>query len=86
MGFSRQEGVANGLVFQHADGTRYGGGVSATAADVQVQAYRALRGLGFGERDARRALSQVAAESRQRALLGPPLRGALALLTRAVDS
>jgi hypothetical protein len=76
--------VANGLRFQHADGTDYGGALSAIVADVQTQAFCALRGLGFGERDARRALSHVAAESGQSAQLEPILRQALALLTRSL--
>jgi hypothetical protein len=78
-----QGNAADGLVFQHADGTSYGGAVSATVADVQVQVFRVLRGLGFGEREARRALSQVAAEWGQSAPLEPLLRRALAALTRS---
>jgi 5-methylcytosine-specific restriction endonuclease McrA len=79
-----QGNVASGLVFQHADGTSYGKVVSAAVADVQTQAFRALRGLGFGERDARRALSQVAAESDVGVQLEPVLRRALAVLTRSL--
>jgi hypothetical protein len=75
--------VTSGLGFQHADGTSYGGAVSAAVADVQVQAFRALRGLGFGEREARVALSQIATESGQSAQLEPLLRRALAVLTRS---
>jgi hypothetical protein len=76
-----QGNVVDGLVFRHADGTSYGGSGAAAVADVQTQAFRALRGLGFGEREARRALSQAAAESGQSAQLEPILRRALALLT-----
>jgi hypothetical protein len=73
--------VSGGLGFQHADGTSYGGAVSPAVADVQVQAFRALRGLGFGEREVRRALSQVATDLGLSAQLEPILRRALAALT-----
>lgn len=48
-----------GLVFSHADGTPYGTSPDAPIALLQAKAFRALRGLGFGERDARRALEQT---------------------------
>jgi 5-methylcytosine-specific restriction endonuclease McrA len=51
--------VSTGLIFRHADGTAYGGGVSALAAGVQAAAFQALRRLGFGEGETRRALSEV---------------------------
>lgn len=50
---------ATGLVFRHADGIAYGGRVSAPDVLVHARAFRALRGLGFGERDARQALQRV---------------------------
>jgi 5-methylcytosine-specific restriction endonuclease McrA len=76
-----QGSVDGGLVFQHADGTSYGGPVAAAVADVQAQAFRALRGLGFGEREVRHALSQVAKESERSAQLEAILRRALTVLT-----
>jgi RuvA, C-terminal domain/HNH endonuclease len=51
--------VSSGVSFHHADGTKYGGAVSAQDAAVQARAFQALRGLGFGEREARRALWEV---------------------------
>jgi Holliday junction resolvasome RuvABC DNA-binding subunit len=76
-----QGSVGAGLVVEHADGTSYGSPVSPVVADVQAQAFRALRGLGFGEREVRRALLQVAADLGPSAQLEPILRRALAVLT-----
>jgi 5-methylcytosine-specific restriction endonuclease McrA len=44
------------LVFQHADGTPYGGRVSAPRADVCRKVYDGLCRLGFKSNEARRAL------------------------------
>ena len=49
--------VATGLTFRHADGTPYGLLPSPAAAGVQARAFQALRGLGFGEREAKQALN-----------------------------
>lgn len=52
--------AANGdLLFTHADGAQYGELPIAPVAVLQARAFRALRGLGFGERDVRSALSRV---------------------------
>ena len=51
--------VASGLRFQHADGSSYGAVVSAAAVDRREKAFRALRGLGFSEPEARRALTDA---------------------------
>ncbi len=48
--------VSTGLTFEHADGTRYGGRVSPRAAEAGADVFVALRGLGFGESEARRAI------------------------------
>lgn len=48
--------LAMGLAFRHADGTPYGLLPSPSAVSVQARAFQALRGLGFGEREARQAL------------------------------
>jgi len=45
--------------FFHADGTQYGDLPSAPVALLHAKAFRALRGLGFGERDARSVLSRA---------------------------
>lgn len=55
--------IDTGLEFRHADGTLYGLPPSAPAANAQAQAFRALRSLGFSERDARRALAESLALS-----------------------
>jgi len=52
-------GTASSARFAHADGTRYGGVVTPAAADVRAKAFQALRGLGFGEGDAKRALAKI---------------------------
>jgi 5-methylcytosine-specific restriction endonuclease McrA len=51
--------VSSGLVFRHADGTRYGSVVGARAAAAFEEAFRALRSLGFREGEARAALARV---------------------------
>jgi 5-methylcytosine-specific restriction endonuclease McrA len=73
--------VSSGLSFRHADGTDYGGPVSMNAADLQARAFRGLRGLGFGERDVRRALSEVTGRLGHDAGLEATLRAALQQLT-----
>jgi Holliday junction resolvasome RuvABC DNA-binding subunit len=55
----------------------YGGGVSAPAAGVQAAAFRALRRLGFGEGETRRALSKVLTHVGQEHNLERVLRSAL---------
>lgn len=51
--------VSGKLSFRHADGTLYGGAVSAEVAAACVEAQSALRGLGFGESQSRRAISHA---------------------------
>ena len=46
------------LVFQHADGTPYGGPVSAPRADVCKKVFDGLCWLGFKSSEARRALDE----------------------------
>jgi hypothetical protein len=55
-----ERAVTTGLTFRHADGSAYGGVVSPSAVDAAAKAFRALRRLGFGEGEARRALTQAA--------------------------
>jgi hypothetical protein len=52
----------DGLVFQHADGTPYGGPVSAARADVCKKVFDGLCWLGFKSSEARRALDECARE------------------------
>ncbi|HXK19753.1 MAG TPA: HNH endonuclease signature motif containing protein, partial [Polyangiaceae bacterium] len=76
------EGSApSALRFQHADGTTYGGALSPKAADTQLRAFRALRALGFGEREARLALRQSATHVGEDAELELLLRHAIGLLS-----
>jgi hypothetical protein len=51
--------VSTGLVFRHADGSPYGVVSDPRVADAHAQAFRALRALGFKEREARFALDHL---------------------------
>ena len=51
--------VATGLRFLHADGSPYGVMPRPSAVDAVSRAFRALRSLGFREREARRALAEA---------------------------
>jgi hypothetical protein len=89
--------IAAGLEFRHADGTpygsppfRHGDGTpcgfapaphSAPPDLLEARAFRALCGLGFGEREARRALTQVLRDLTPTAELATVLRRCLELLT-----
>ncbi|HXK17216.1 MAG TPA: HNH endonuclease signature motif containing protein, partial [Polyangiaceae bacterium] len=76
------EGSApSALRFRHADGTTYGGALSPNGADAQLRVFRALRSLGFGEREARLALRRSATHVGEDAELEPLLRHAIGLLT-----
>ena len=73
--------AADGLVFRHAVGTQSGTLPSAPLALVHARAFRALRGLGFGEGDARRALAEILRDPDAGAELDVVLRQCLELLT-----
>jgi hypothetical protein len=68
----------DGLVFQHADGTPYGGAVSAARAGVCKKVFDALCWLGFKSSEARRALDECTRE-------GDVARDAEALLRKALE-
>jgi hypothetical protein len=69
--------VSGGLIFRHADGSTYGRAVSPPAQDLQTKLFQALRGMGFGERDTRRALEQLRREHADQSDLATLLRAAL---------
>ncbi|HEY8944683.1 MAG TPA: HNH endonuclease signature motif containing protein [Polyangiaceae bacterium] len=73
--------ATQGVSVRHADGTPYGTLPSASSSLVQARAFRALRELGFGERDTRRALTEVLEELEHDAELETVLRDCLRLLT-----
>ena len=75
------EACVDKLAFRHADGTPYGSLLSALVEPVQARALRALRGLGFAEKDVRLALRQALGELPPSADLELVLRRALRLLT-----
>jgi hypothetical protein len=54
---------SSGFVFRHADGKRYGAGVSPEASELRQKVFLGLKGLGFRESDARRAIETVVAET-----------------------
>ena len=70
-----------GISVQHADGTPYGTLPSASSTLVHARALRALRELGFGEREARRALTETQEGLQPDAELDVLLRHCLDLLT-----
>jgi hypothetical protein len=51
--------VRSGLVFRRSDGAKYGTTGPALVADACERAFLGLRGMGFGERETRRALDRV---------------------------
>jgi hypothetical protein len=65
--------VSTGLSFRHAEGTQYGGPVSPQGAEITSTVFRAMRGLGFRETEARRAveraMTHVGAQTSAQALL-----------------
>lgn len=69
------------LSFQHADGTRYGASPSAELSLVQMRAFQALRSLGFGEGEVRRALDETRRDAGAHATLEHLLRHCLDQLT-----
>lgn len=70
----------------HADSTPYGARPSALDAHVEAQAFRALRALGFAERDARQALTRAMQELEASAPLEEVVRACLVLLTERACS
>lgn len=64
-------------MFERGDGRAYGALDSPRAADACERVFRGLRGLGFGEREARRAIERVRGVGDTATLL----RRALSLLT-----
>ena len=51
---------ATGLVFKHADGTRYGHPTNAAASAAMSDVFSALRNLGFKHTESQQALSAIA--------------------------
>ena len=74
---------SSGFVFRHADGTRYGGAVAPEASELRQKVFLGLKGLGFRETDARRAIeSVVAGAGGEQMTTETLLRQALGVLTR----
>jgi hypothetical protein len=71
---------STGLVFKHADGTRYGGALDPVAADRNAQVFSALRTMGFKERDCRTAVERCSKNLASAATREEVLRAALGLL------
>jgi Holliday junction resolvasome RuvABC DNA-binding subunit len=68
-------------VFRHADGTPYGAELSASSSLVQTHAFQALRSLGFGEGEVRRALAEARQDLSSDASVEQVLRYSLERLT-----
>jgi 5-methylcytosine-specific restriction endonuclease McrA len=72
---------SSGFVFRHADGKKYGAAVSAETCELRQKVFLGLKGLGFRESDARRALESAAASTSGALTAEALLRQALAVLT-----
>jgi hypothetical protein len=72
--------VSTGLRFAHADGRRYGTQVEPQSVAPHAEAFRALRGLGFREGEARQALKQVRTSTHVGARMEEIIRAALGVL------
>jgi hypothetical protein len=75
---------SSGFVFRHADGKRYGSVVSAETCELRQKVFLGLKGLGFRESDARRAIETATSGDGAAAAWTAEtlLRKTLALLTR----
>jgi hypothetical protein len=78
--------VSTGLVFRHADGTRYGSCAEPRTVAMHLDAFRALRGLGFREGEAKMALEKVRTREGRDTTIQNVLRQALLVLADARDS
>jgi Holliday junction resolvasome RuvABC DNA-binding subunit len=73
--------VSSGIVFRHADGASYGQAVRSDEVARCEEAFRALRSLGFREREARQALKRIRDDAHVRDATVPSiLRQALSFL------
>ncbi len=73
--------VSTGLTFRHADGSSYGQLESPKMQDLHTKLFIALRGMGFREKESRRALEQIRAKLPRETDLAVLLRAALLELT-----
>jgi hypothetical protein len=75
---------SSGFLFRHADGKRYGSAVSAENCELRQKVFLGLKGLGFRESDARRAIETATSGDGAAAAWSAEtlLRKTLALLTR----
>jgi hypothetical protein len=75
--------ASGGFSFRHSDGTAYGNLPDAGEADLAARAFRALRKLGFGEREARDAVGEAGAQVGSDIGVEGLMRSALERLTRS---
>jgi RuvA, C-terminal domain len=81
-GALRIEGcISTGLRFFHADGRPYGAPPTSSDFDLRARVVKALRGLGFAEREAQRAVVDAETHVGSDATLEHLLRAALEVLT-----
>ena len=76
--------VSSGLVFRHADGTKYGCATTPKAVDLRALAFRGLVQMGFRETEARRAVERVTSGAGDNLTLETLMRQALAVLTESL--
>jgi HNH endonuclease len=76
--------VSSGLVFRHADGTKYGCATTPKAVDLRALAFRGLVQMGFRETEARRAVERVTSGALDDLTLETLMRQALAVLTESL--
>ncbi len=77
-----------GVRFRHSDGSQYGAAANPHVAQTRAKVFLALRGLGFRERDARRALDELSQQAVEPQLAPDAehlLRAALARLSAAAS-
>lgn len=72
--------------FFHADGTEYGGSPNAAEVGVMGLAYGALRSMGFGETETKRALAAVRSHVGRAGSAEDVVRAALAVLTEGMGA
>ena len=73
--------VSKGLTFRHADGSSYGQPESPKMQDLHTKLFKALRGMGFREKESRQALEKVRQKLPDQLEASVLLRAALAELT-----
>jgi hypothetical protein len=75
--------VTQGLCFKHADGSPYGGPVRPLEIEARARAFRALRSMGFREKEIRLAFAELPVRAEVPPDYEAIVRAALVVLTEA---